>query len=83
MVQDQVGCGIATEAAKTGLDFLYATLNANKVTLTCDMDNTSSYRVAERCGFQQEGRLRNEVQRSDGTLVDKLYYGLLKDEWTG
>ncbi len=81
VLQAHAGRGIATEAAKLGLTFLFQTLHANKVSLTCDVDNVASYRVAERCGFQQEGRLRNEVQRNNGTRVDKLYYGLLKRDF--
>lgn len=81
LLQAETGTGFATEAAKQALHFLFGTLHAEKVSLTCDVDNIRSWHVAERCGFQQEGRLRNEVRRNDGTLVDKLYYGLLKDEW--
>jgi RimJ/RimL family protein N-acetyltransferase len=81
VVADQIGKGVATEATNLGLHFIFTALNASKVSLTCAGDNVPSYRVAERCGFQQEGCLRNELPRPDGTLTDKLYYGLLKAEF--
>ena len=38
--------------------------------------------VLERCGFVQEGRLRQHMTGHDGTRVDTLLYGLLPDELT-
>jgi RimJ/RimL family protein N-acetyltransferase len=81
VVKTHLGQGFATEATKAGLKFIFEDLKANKVSLTCDEDNIGSYRVAERCGFIREGRLRNEVKRSEGALIGKLYYGMLKEEF--
>ncbi|HEX9923108.1 MAG TPA: GNAT family protein [Anaerolineae bacterium] len=81
VVKEHLGQGIATEATQAGLKFIFKDLKANKVSLTCDEDNASSYQVAERCGFSKEGCHRDEVKRSDGTLVSKLYYGMLKKEF--
>lgn len=81
VVEDHLGKGYATEATRAGLRFIFGDLKASKVRLTTDADNIGSYRVAERCGFVLEGRLRAEVKRSDGTLVDKLCYGLLRTEF--
>lgn len=47
----------------------------------CAADNLASQRVAERCGFVQEGRFRQHQRKKDGTLVDMLWYGLLREEW--
>ena len=44
-------------------------------------DNAASQRVAERCGFRLEGRQRLRHRKKDGTLVDRLWYGLLCSEW--
>ena len=81
VVEDHLGKGYATEAAQAGLAFIFNDLMASKVRVITDADNVGSYRVAERCGFVLEGRLRAVVKRSDGTLVDKLYYGLLRSEF--
>jgi RimJ/RimL family protein N-acetyltransferase len=41
----------------------------------------ASIRVAERCGFTYEGRLRQRNRKKDGTVVDRLWYGILLSEW--
>jgi RimJ/RimL family protein N-acetyltransferase len=81
LVEDQLGKGLATEAAKAGLNFVFNTLNAHKAALTCDEDNVSSYRVAERCGFVKEGCLRQGSKRSDGTRIGRLIYSVLRSEF--
>ena len=81
IVKDHLSKGFATEATKAGLGFVFNHLKTNKAVLTCDEDNIPSYRVAERCGFIREGCLREQVKRSDGTVVGKLCYGMLKTEF--
>ncbi len=80
LVQDQLGQGFATEATHAGLNFIFQHLGAEKVSLTCDEDNVSSYRVAERCGFIREGCHRSEIQRGE-QRIGKLYYGMLLAEY--
>lgn len=41
----------------------------------------ASQRVAERCGFRKEVRLRQRNRKKNGELVDRLWYGLLRSEW--
>jgi RimJ/RimL family protein N-acetyltransferase len=81
LIENQQGKGLATEAANAGLSFMFNTLNAQKAALTCDEDNVSSYRVAERCGFEREGCVRQALKRSDGTRIGKLIYGMLRSEF--
>ena len=81
IVKDQLGRGFATEATKAALKFAFEHLKSQKAIVTCHEDNESAYRVAERCGFIREGRLRGQVKRRDGTLVDKLCYGMLRAEF--
>ena len=76
-----VGRGYATEAAHAVLRMLFHDLNAAKVRVTTDAANIRSARVAERCGFTLEGRLRSEAKGSDGTVVDALHYGMLPAEF--
>lgn len=81
VVEEHLGKGYATEAARAGLRFVFEQLGAAKARVTCDADNVGSYRVAERCGFELEGRLRAEKRRGDGVLIDKLHYGMLRAEY--
>lgn len=41
--------------------------------------NSASVRVLERAGFRLEGRMRQSAIK-DGTVVDQLVYGVLRDE---
>ena len=37
----------------------------------------------KKCGFKLEGRLRQEYVKKDGSRLDRLYFGLLMEEWRG
>ena len=74
--------GIGTRAKKLICDFGFKELGLNKIYFITNEDNYASIRVNEKCGFKLEGRLRKEYLTKDGEFKDRLYYGLLKDEWT-
>lgn len=79
--QAHTGSGYATEASREIIRFAFEHLAVARVELECAADNRASMKVAERCGFQLEGRLRRRHPRKDGTCVDRLWYGLLEPEW--
>lgn len=79
----QLGKGYATEAVLGALDLIFGRLGAEKALICCDADNVRSCRVAERSGFQFEGRLRNQRRNNAGQLIDRLYFGMLREEWEG
>jgi ribosomal-protein-serine acetyltransferase len=78
------GKGLTTEAAKAAIAFIFKDLKAEKITVRVREYGPyyeKSKRVAERCGFIEEGKLRNSVRTQlDGKLVNETYYGLLKGE---
>jgi RimJ/RimL family protein N-acetyltransferase len=81
VVQAQTGKGYATEAARATVRFAFEHLGVLRVELQCRADNLASKRVAERCGFVYEGRMRQRHRKKAGDLVDVLWYGLLRSEW--
>lgn len=81
LVKDKTGRGYATEAAQATIQFAFEQLNVSRVELQCAADNKASQRVAERCGFTLEGRQRQRQHKKDGTLVDRLWYGLLRHDY--
>jgi RimJ/RimL family protein N-acetyltransferase len=83
VVQDQVGQGYATEAGRAVVSWAFDVLAVNRIDLQCSADNLASARVAERIGFHLEGRQRLRHRKKDGSLVDRLWYGLLRSEWGG
>jgi RimJ/RimL family protein N-acetyltransferase len=81
VVQSSTGKGYATEMAQAMLGYAFEHLHAARIDLQCRADNLSSQRVAKRCGFVLEGRQRLRQRKKDDRLVDRLWYGLLRDEF--
>ncbi len=78
----QLHKGIGTRAKKLICEFGFKELGLNKIYFITNEDNYASIRVNEKCGFKLEGRLRKEYLTKDGEFKDRLYFGLLKEEWT-
>jgi RimJ/RimL family protein N-acetyltransferase len=72
--------GIATEAARCSLRFLFEYLNAHKVIITTSDTNERSWKLAERLGFRKEGHHRDHGIE-DGKRWGLYYYGMLKSEF--
>lgn len=75
------GKGIGTIALSLMLSYAFCNLKLNKVYLFINEDNIPSYRLAEKLGFKLEGRLREEYLTIGNEYKDRLYYGLLKQEF--
>lgn len=73
--------GIGTRAKKLMCDFGFNDLGLNKLYFVTNEDNYASIRTNEKLGFRLEGRLRQEYVLENGEKKDRLYYGLLKEEW--
>ncbi|WP_394841705.1 GNAT family N-acetyltransferase [Pendulispora brunnea] len=71
------GQGYVTEVVRALAGFALAKLGAQRVEIRCSHRNVRSQRVAERCGFTLEARLRNEARETNGELRDTLVYSLL------
>jgi RimJ/RimL family protein N-acetyltransferase len=70
--------GYVTEAVRALTVFAFEVLGAERVEIQCSPENTRSQRVAERCGFDLEGRLRNHYREPNGELRDTLVYALIR-----
>lgn len=79
---DHWGKGYATDAARTLLDFGFRDLGLHRMSVAIGPENTSSIAVAQRLGFQYEGRIRHHVHTND-EWRDSLLYSLLEPEWDG
>lgn len=79
--RSQQGQGIATEASKAAIQFMFNHLKAHKIIVITRDDNEKSSKLAKRLGFIREGHLREHSIKKDGSRVGLLYYGMLKNEW--
>jgi RimJ/RimL family protein N-acetyltransferase len=74
------GRGLATCAVRLLARWAFHELALARLWLQIEPENAASQRVAERCGFVREGRLRSDFKGRDGGRVDVLIYGLLPGE---
>jgi RimJ/RimL family protein N-acetyltransferase len=77
------GQGYVSEAVRAALDFIFTYFQAHRVRIRCDDTNMRSWKVAERCGFLLEGRLRENRRNPDGSFSTERVYGLLRSEYEG
>jgi RimJ/RimL family protein N-acetyltransferase len=73
--------GLATEAAKRSLEFLFTHLQAHKVIVITRDTNLRSIKLAERLGFKREGHFR-QARIEKGVRYGLVYFGLLKSEYS-
>jgi RimJ/RimL family protein N-acetyltransferase len=72
------GRGLATHAVGLLAGWAFHELGLERLSAEVELENHASQRLAERCGFVREGRLRSHRRRRDGTRVDSLFYGLVR-----
>jgi len=77
---DYLNRGLGTEALTLWTDYLFENSEIHRLALETWSFNPRMARVAEKVGFQLEGRLR-EAQLWEGHWLDKLQYGFLRSEW--
>lgn len=72
------GRGYITEAVNAITNFAFEQLGAKRVSICMNPLNVRSRMVAERAGFEFEGRLRNDSRETDGSLRDTLVYSKIR-----
>jgi RimJ/RimL family protein N-acetyltransferase len=73
----EAGKGYASEGVAALTGWALQQLGAKRVELVTDEQNHRSRAVAERCGFQLEGVLRNVMQSPDGSMRNSCVYAKL------
>ena len=72
--------GFATQALKAVTDAAFRSLPLNRVEAQYDVRNPASGRVMQKCGFRQEGILRNRILNK-GEYVDVALCAILRSDW--
>jgi RimJ/RimL family protein N-acetyltransferase len=73
------GRGVGTVAHRLLAQYLFDTTTVNRLCAYTDVDNRAERRTLEKCGFHQEGVLRQVGFRS-GQWRDLIAYALLRDD---
>jgi len=71
--------GYMSEAVRAVSEFCFDQLGLNRVEAACLVNNNSSARVLEKCGFSYEGQARNYL-KINGQWRDHSLYARLKDD---
>lgn len=71
--------GIMSEALKAVMDYMFDTVEVNRVESRHDPMNPNSGKVMQKCGMKYEGTLRSADRNNQG-ICDACYYALLRSE---
>lgn len=77
--KDYENKGLSSRALETVIDHLFEEYKFAKLFLRTHESNASARKLAEKCGFEMEGRIRKDYKTTKGELVDLIYYGRLKE----
>ena len=72
--------GYGTDMMKLCLQYAFAELGMERVSLGLHEYNPRALRSYEKCGFRFEGRTRHDTLR-EGRRTDGLWMGILREEW--
>ena len=72
------GQGIMTAVVRRACEFAFAEFGLVKIVAHVFADNAASVKVLQKCGFRQEGYLRNHCFK-DGQYLDALLFALVKE----
>lgn len=77
---ENLGRGYGSEAIKLIQEFAFNKLNLHKLELEVREYNYRAIACYKKCGFVEEGRIRQN-HFIDGKYTDTLLMGILKSEW--
>jgi ribosomal-protein-alanine N-acetyltransferase len=78
---DVHGQGYGTRTVSLAVDYAFELYDTPGLYAEVYDYNEASQGLLESLGFEQEGRLRKSKHR-DGEYVDRVLYGLLREEWS-
>lgn len=74
------GKGYGTDALKVLIAFIFNEMNLNRIELTVYDFNERAIKSYKKCGFVEEGRLRQSLYKA-GAYHDQIVMSILKDEY--
>lgn len=79
--KDFQGTGLNKNCKYLLLDFAFETLKMERVEFRADSENKRSISAMKSIGCKEEGILRSNGFKADGTRRDSIVLSILKDEW--
>jgi RimJ/RimL family protein N-acetyltransferase len=78
IIPGERGKGYCTEATQMIVDYLFLSMDMNRIQATTSIKNTGSQRVLDKAGFTKEGTIRKSER---GARRDVYIYSILREEW--
>jgi RimJ/RimL family protein N-acetyltransferase len=73
--------GYGTDTVRQVLDYGFGELGLNRIELTVDEENGRGRRCYEKCGFREEGLLRQH-RIVDGEYGNTVMMAILREQWS-
>ncbi|MCF6133127.1 GNAT family N-acetyltransferase [Flavobacterium wongokense] len=73
------GRGITSKAFSLFVKYCFEHFGFTKLFLRTHESNFAAQKLAEKAGFQIEGRIRKDYKTTKGEVVDLIYYGKIKE----
>ena len=70
-----------TEAATAVINYLFAEVGFNRISIWHAVKNPASGKVAKKCGMTFEGVFRQFYKSHSGEFLDIAVWSILKSEW--
>lgn len=74
--------GYGTDTMNTLIRFVFQEMNINKIRLQVYSFNKRAIRCYEKCGFEIEGILKDEIYK-EGKYYDEIVMSLFRKQWDG
>ena len=75
--ESYAGKGIISKAIREICNYCFKEKGFVKLFMRIHPENIAAQKVAEKCGFELEGTIRNDYKTGSGEIIDLLYYGKL------
>lgn len=82
LAREHWGQGIMTEAIRAVIGFGFEKLGLNRIETKSMLENTGSFKVLEKAGFQKEGLIREGLSKNH-IFYDLYLYSVLKKDGCG
>jgi ribosomal-protein-serine acetyltransferase len=70
-----VGTGLTSKAFNLFVDYCFSEFQFKKLFLRTHEGNIAARKLAEKTGFEVEGKIRRDYITTSGEIVDLIYYG--------
>lgn len=77
--ENYAGKGITSKAFSLFVEFCFEHYGFAKLFLRTHESNFAAQKLADRAGFQIEGKIRKDYKTTKGEVVDLIYYGRINE----